>query len=106
MKRLLSSPLLTSLLSLTSLVPAVTRAQFAWQQDYAKRSPSGGIEWAPREFEFETGKAVRYIDYENGDDAADGSRETPWKHHPWDGAAKGRAAAAKGIDTFVFKGGD
>ena len=42
---------------------------FAWQQDYAKVIPSGDIQWAPRKFQFTTGNAIRYIDFESGDDA-------------------------------------
>ncbi|MFP4357941.1 MAG: right-handed parallel beta-helix repeat-containing protein, partial [Puniceicoccaceae bacterium] len=52
------------------------------------------------------GEQVRYIDYENGDDTADGrSPETAWKRHPWDREAEGNAAAAEGPVTYVFKGG-
>ena len=79
---------------------------FAWQQDYARVTETGNIEWTPREFRFVAGDRVRYIDYENGSDAHDGaSKQRPWKHHPWDARAGGVAAAAKGIDTYVFKGG-
>ncbi len=79
---------------------------FAWQQDYARVTETGDIEWNPREFRFAAGDRVRYIDYENGSDAHDGaSKQRPWKHHPWDARAGGAAAAAKDIDTYVFKGG-
>ncbi|MCR4412975.1 MAG: laminin G domain-containing protein [Thermoguttaceae bacterium] len=82
------------------------QAPFAWQQDYARVSETGNIEWTPREFQFAPGGSVRYIDYEHGSDAADGaSKERPWKHHPWDAAATGNAAAARGIETYVFRGG-
>ena len=46
-----------------------------------------------------------YVDYEGGDDANPGSREQPWKHHPWDAKATDKAKACKGIRTYVFKGG-
>ncbi len=70
-------------------------APFAWQRDYARVSETGDIEWTPRAFRFEPSGSVRYIDYEHGSDAADGtSKDRPWKHHPWDAAATGKAAAA------------
>ena len=79
---------------------------FAWQQDYARVTERGDIEWTPREFRLVVGDSVRFIDYENGSDAHDGaSPQRPWKHHPWDAAATANAAAATGIDTYVFKGG-
>ena len=51
------------------------------------------------------GNPCFYIDYENGNDANDGSKAAPWKHHPWDGNAEATAAAATGNHTYVFKGG-
>jgi len=80
--------------------------RFAWQQDYARITEMGDIVWTPREFRFAPGGSVRFIDYESGSDANDGtSAQRPWKHHPWDSAAGGHAAGATGIDTYVFKGG-
>ena len=88
-----------------SMSPAA-EPPFAWQQDYARVTETGDIEWTPREFAFAAGNRVRYIDYENGSDANDGSStQRPWKHHPWDANAGDNAAAASGIDTYVFKGG-
>ncbi len=79
---------------------------FAWQQDYARVTETGDIEWTPGEFHYEAGDSVRFIDYENGSDAHGGdSLQRPWKHHPWDAAATDNAARATGIDTYVFKGG-
>ncbi|MBT3220445.1 MAG: hypothetical protein HN348_15270 [Proteobacteria bacterium] len=78
--------------------------QFDWQKDYATLSPTGGIELNQKAFQFTTGKAVRYIDYESGSDANVGSKAKPWKHHPWDSNANGEAASGGG-DTYVFKGG-
>jgi hypothetical protein len=93
-------------LSLSCFVLPAAEAPFAWQQDYSRVTETGNIEWTPKEFHFETGANVRYIDYEHGDDNADGaSSQRPWKHHPWDSAATGNAAAAADIDTYVFKGG-
>lgn len=47
----------------------------------------------------------RYIDYENGDDNNAGTRNAPWKHHPWDANAEARAKSAQGISTYIFKKG-
>jgi len=81
-------------------------ATFSWQEPQATVLPQGDLEWAPRSFAFEAGESVRYIDYEVGSDDSDGlTRQTAWKHHPWDPAVQGRAAAASGADTYVFKRG-
>lgn len=64
------------------------------------------IRWKPLPFALVTGESRRFIDYAQGDDQADGlSPTSAWKHHPWDAAATGRAAAAAGIHTYVFKRG-
>lgn len=90
----------------TLVMPGSARArEFAWQREYARRNPNGDLEWSPREHVFSPGPVVRHIDFEKGSDAGDGSRENPWKHHPWDADAEGKAASASGVDTFVFKGG-
>ena len=79
---------------------------FAWQRDYARVTDTGDIQWTPEPFQFQLGTSVRYIDYAEGDDSNGGARkQEPWKHHPWDANATGLAAAAIGIDTYVFKGG-
>jgi hypothetical protein len=79
---------------------------FAWQQDYARVTETGDIQWTPTEFQFVADGSVRYIDDEHGSDDADGaSKQRPWRHHPWDAAATGKAAAATAIQTYVFKGG-
>ncbi|MFW6303455.1 MAG: hypothetical protein ACOC2L_02425, partial [Candidatus Sumerlaeota bacterium] len=80
-------------------------AQFSWQQPHAKVIPNGELEWTPQPFEFQAGAVNRYIDYENGDDNNDGTKASPWKHHPWDKAARGKAAAHGGATTYVFKRG-
>jgi hypothetical protein len=85
---------------------ALGAENYSWQKPHAKVVPTGDLEWAPEPFALEKGESVRYIDFEAGDDAADGtSPETAWKHHPWDAAAKGNAADCTGIHTYVFKGG-
>ena len=48
---------------------------------------------------------VRYIDFEQGSDENSGTRELPWKHHPWDRNAGSKSVSAKGIHTYVFKKG-
>ncbi|MCC5843428.1 MAG: hypothetical protein JJU05_04175 [Verrucomicrobia bacterium] len=64
------------------------------------------IRWMPRPYTYTAVSSVRYIDFENGDDHNDGAtKETPWKHHPWDANAAGQAAEARGVHTYVFKGG-
>ncbi len=89
-----------------SSVGWAAEAQFPWQQDFARVIPGGELEYAPQPFVFTAGFSVRYIDFEGGDDAAEGSREAPWRHHPWDPRAEGRSqAAAQEVHTYVFKGG-
>ncbi|MCU0871857.1 MAG: LamG domain-containing protein [Pirellulaceae bacterium] len=93
-------------LALNCVAIQAAEEPFAWQQDYARVTEKGDIEWTPRPFHFVAGGSLRFIDYESGSDAADGaSPQRPWKHHPWDAAATDSAAAAKGIETYVFKGG-
>ena len=95
-----------AVLTLCCVTIQAAEEPFPWQQDYARVTEKGDIEWTPRPFRFVSGGSVRFIDYESGSDAVDGaSPQRPWKHHPWDTAATGSAAAAKGIETYVFKGG-
>ena len=80
--------------------------EFSWQKTYAKVSSTGDIEWSPEPFVFEKGDSVHYIDFKGGNDLNDGlTKETPWKHHPWDPQASGKAKRCKGIHTYVFKRG-
>jgi len=82
------------------------QGKWFWQEPQAKVLPTGDLQWAPKPFVFQKGKSVRYIDFENGDDNNDGtSKDRPWKHHPWDANARGKAAACRGIHTYVFKRG-
>lgn len=46
-----------------------------------------------------------YIDFEQGDDRNPGSRELPWKHHPWDLNADAVAKQTHGGHTYYFKKG-
>ncbi len=79
---------------------------FSWQEAYAKVLPRGDLEWAPLPFRFEKGASLRYIDFDAGNDENDGTtKQTPWKHHPWDSQATGKARVCTGIHTYVFKGG-
>ncbi len=79
---------------------------YSWQEPHAIVSQTGDLEWAPESFHYTPGSEVRYIDYENGDDASDGmDTNTAWKHHPWDARATGNAAVASGVYTYVFKRG-
>ncbi|MFH0756742.1 MAG: LamG-like jellyroll fold domain-containing protein [Bacteroidota bacterium] len=79
---------------------------YSWEQSHVKFLPGGDMEWQPEEFAFTPGPSVRYIDYEEGNDANDGlTKLTPWKHHPWDAGATGNALSCTGIHTYVFKRG-
>jgi hypothetical protein len=81
-------------------------SDYSWNTQQASVRPDGNLEWAPQPFVFEPGPSVRYIDYENGDDALDGgTRATAWKHHPWDRNAAARAKEGGGLHTYVFKSG-
>jgi hypothetical protein len=81
-------------------------APWSWQEPQAKVSPTGDLQWAPKPYEFKPGKSVRYIDFASGTDTNDGlSKQTPWKHHPWDPSATAQAAACKGTHTYIFKQG-
>lgn len=79
---------------------------YSWQNSHAEVIETGDLRWKPEPFGFEKGTQVRYIDYEGGSDDNDGlTKQTPWKHHPWDGRASGNAAATSGPITYVFKAG-
>ena len=92
---------------LTLALSAATNAErWSWQEPHANVRPRGDLEWAPKPFVFQKGESVRHIDYEHGDDSNDGlTRQTPWKHHPWDAGATGKARACTGIHTYVFRRG-
>jgi hypothetical protein len=102
-------PLLFSVLSaaIVTAAPAVAQnpEQFSWQNSYARVTPEGDLEWAPRPFVFQAGTSVRYIDYEHGNDNNPGTRAEPWEHHPWDAEARGKAAKCAGIHTYIFRRG-
>jgi hypothetical protein len=92
---------------LSLLIPLFcVAADFAWQQPQAKVQGTGDLQYSPQPFRFEAGNSQRYIDFSTGDDQSPGSRAAPWKHHPWDPDATGRAkAAASEVHTYIFKGG-
>lgn len=81
------------------------RERWSWNRQQARVTETGDLAWSPEPFRLEVGDSVRYIDFAAGDDANDGSREKPWKHHPWDAAAAGNAKACEGIQTYIFKRG-
>ncbi len=101
------SPRTWTLLAMMALTWSAVRAEtFPWQQGQAKIEPNGDLSWAPKPFGFVAGTTVRYIDFQGGDDENPGDRkDRPWKHHPWDEHATGRAAEASGAITYVFKRG-
>lgn len=92
---------------LASLFAHLTSADdYAWQQDHAVVLPTGELEYAPEPFTYAPVGEMRYIDFENGDDAHPGTQAQPWKHHPWDPDATGNAGAYPGgPTTYVFKQG-
>jgi hypothetical protein len=98
----------TVLLSVGSMcAPAGDAAtRWSWQETQSKVLPTGDLEWAPKPYEFKAGQSIRYIDFEAGNDSSDGtSRQTPWKHHPWDPNATAHAKECKGAHTYIFKQG-
>ncbi len=79
-------------------------AEWSWQQPHAKVLPTGDLAWEPHAFQFKPAESSRYIDFDSGDDTNDGlSKDTPWKHHPWDPKATAAAKACKGPHTYIFK---
>lgn len=79
---------------------------FVWHGTFASRSAGGMLSWQPLPPEEPPMREVRYIDYEAGDDGNDGlSAQRPWKHHPWDVEASGRAAEDRTGLTYLFKRG-
>ena len=83
-----------------------TPKKYTWEEQHAKTDAKGGLVWTPTAFVFEAGDSVRYIDFADGRDGNDGkTKNTAWKHHPWDSAASGQAAACHGVHTYVFKKG-
>jgi hypothetical protein len=100
------SPLCILALALCLLPGGSALAQdYSWDSPHAEVLPSGDLKWQPRGFAFQPGQTTRYIDYRNGNDDNPGTRAKPWKHHPWDADATGRAAEANGPITYVFKRG-
>jgi hypothetical protein len=86
----------------------VTAQTYHWQVPNAKVIATGDLQWEPQPFKYPVlpGEIVRYIDYENGDDNNDGeTKNTAWKHHPWDTRATDKAKACEGIKSYVFKRG-
>jgi hypothetical protein len=98
--------MLALLVTARGMVNAQNVARWSWQEAQAKVLPTGDLAWAPKAFEFKPGKLIRYIDFESGNDTNDGlTKQTPWKHHPWDPNAGDKAKACKGVCTYVFKQG-
>ncbi len=102
---------LTAMLCILILfgLPKAWAADYSWQEQQATVLPNGDLQWAPEPYVFDAaGQTLRYIDYDNGDDNNTGaSTGSAWKHHPFDPAAGGNAAAyvGSGPTTYVFKGG-
>jgi len=85
---------------------ARTSKTYSWETQQARVLPSGDLEWTPEAFAFERGSSLRYIDFERGSDSAGGrSKDSAWKHHPWDKNATAVATSCTGVHTYVFKRG-
>ena len=98
--------LVVLLVAMHGVVKAQSLSRWSWRESHAKVIPTGDLEWAPKAYEFKPGESIRYIDFESGNDANDGlSKQTPWKHHPWDPNAGGKAKDCEGVRTYVFKQG-
>ena len=70
--------LLIVLIALGSAAPVPARAdQFSWSRPHATVLPTGNLQWRPEPFVYRAGQAVRYIDFDTGDDANPGSRQRP-----------------------------
>ena len=85
----------------------VQSQDYPWQKPQAIVTETGAVLWNPEPFVDDLrGQEVRFIDFDNGNDSNDGkTKETAWKHHPWDYNATGNAKNASGIITYVFKRG-
>ncbi|MBN1558344.1 MAG: right-handed parallel beta-helix repeat-containing protein, partial [Lentisphaerae bacterium] len=94
------------LLFILFMTPLLMAKPYSWNQPHADVRPTGDLVWAPEPFQYRPGRSIRYIDFENGDDARNGaSPEAAWKHHPWDANATANAATPGDADTYVFRGG-
>ena len=80
---------------------------YDWQKPHAKILPNGELAYAPEAWTAPKFSNARYIDFDKGDDNADGrTPATAWKHHPNDPAASGKAKANPDHpDAYVFKRG-
>ncbi|MCM8803158.1 MAG: hypothetical protein NC827_07620 [Candidatus Omnitrophica bacterium] len=100
--------MLKKILIVISLISVflISQNKFSWEEKNCEVYKEIEIKWKPKTFIFEKGISLRYIDYENGNDNNDGlTKNTPWKHHPWDEKAEGKAKECKGIYTYIFKKG-
>ena len=53
----------------------------------------------------ETPPSTFFIDFKSGNDNNPGTKDKPWKHHPWDPEASRKPASIKGNHTYIFKKG-
>ena len=82
-----------------------TPTRWSWQEANAEIDPKGDLRWKPHPFVLKTGTAIRYIDFEGGDDANSGETQSaPWKHHPWDPKATAKSAAGSGCTRTSSSG--
>ncbi|WP_146528444.1 LamG-like jellyroll fold domain-containing protein [Novipirellula artificiosorum] len=80
-------------------------AAMFWSDSQSEILPTGDLQWKPSPFAFRAVGQVRYVDFDNGTDTNPGTRDEPWKHHPWDANATDHAAKHGGICTYVFRRG-
>lgn len=99
--------ILRTLILLFGVIGTVNSADqnWYWNQPNAKVKATGNLEWQPKPFVFEKGNSLKYIDFEKGIDNNPGTKEAPFKHHPWDPQAAGNSAACEGVHTYIFKRG-
>ncbi len=103
---LFALPTAVAVVAIAIAPPIALGETYTWQEQQADVLPSGDIRWKPKPFRLDVGNDVRFIDYEDGDDTADGTtKATAWKHHPWDRNATGKAAEHSGVTTYIFRRG-
>ena len=63
----------TSLFGQTVKTPVQPSIQkYSWEKPHAKVLETGDLQWQPEPFKYIAGAAVRYIDFDDGNDSNDG----------------------------------
>ena len=94
-----------AILALCGGLAAVTAGEsYTWAQKMEPKFKTGA-DIRPGAYPLKKGAGeTRYIDFANGKDDNPGTKEAPWKHHPWDANAAGNAKNGSAA-VYVFKGG-